>query len=339
MKNLTINNWQKMLIPTLAITAISFTANATGAELLRGAGDSFAEPLYQRYSKEYSEQTGASFKYSIIGSGGGIRLFINKSIDFGGSSLIPTPIERNQMEDGLLMIPTGGGALAIVYNLQSVTKQVKLSREQLTKIFTGQITNWQQINSTFPNQKIQVVACSGNCATSFILTKYLNKITRRKIEASRNPVWGFQVYSAFPEDSEIAGEVRRIDGAIGYVQSNLAVANKLSIASIENQKGRYVQPTLAETKKALANVKFNDDFTTEDIKDPEDGYPLVSLTWLLVYRRYLNPDMLKATQNLLTWILTNGQEFNEQLEYTRVPEDVAQKAIASVNNELRIQPY
>jgi len=339
MKTFTISNWQKILTATLTITTIYLTNNAAWAQLLRGAGDSFAEPLYQRYSREYEQQTGEKFKYTTIGSGGGIRLFMKKSIDFGGSSLIPTPIEQNQMEDGLLMVPTGGGALAIVYNLQNVTREVKLSRAQLAKIFTGQLTNWQEINSTFPNQKIQVIVCSDNCATSFILTKYLNKITGGKVPASRNPEWEFKAFASFPEDSGIAGEVRRIDGAIGYVQSNFAVANNLSIASIENQKGRYVQPTLAETKKALANVKFNDDFTTEDIKDPESGYPLVSLTWLLVYKKYLNPDTLKATQNLLIWILTKGQTFNEQLEYTRIPEDVTQKAIEAVNNQLTIQPY
>jgi phosphate transport system substrate-binding protein len=339
MKTFPINNWQKMLTATLTITTISFSTNAAWAQLLRGAGDSFAEPLYQRYSQEYEQQTGEKFKYTTIGSGGGIRLFMKKSIDLGGSSLIPTPIEQNQMEDGLLMVPTGGGALAIVYNLQNLIREVKLSREQLAQIFTGKINNWQQINPSFPNQKIQVIVGSYNSATSFILTKYLNQITGGKIPASRNPDWGFKVFSAFPGDSGIAGEVRRIDGAIGYVQTNFAVANNLSIASIENKTGRYVKPTLAETKKALGNVKFNDDFTTEDIKDPEDGYPLVSLTWLLVYKKYLNPDTLKATKNLLLWILTKGQAFNEELEYTKIPENVTPKVIESVNNELKLLPY
>jgi phosphate transport system substrate-binding protein len=339
MTQLPLNFWHKLLTTTLTITTISFPPNPAWAQLLRGAGDSFAEPLYQRYSQEYQQQTGEMFKYTTIGSGGGIRLFINKSIDFGGSSLIPTPLEQNQMEDGLLMVPTGGGALAIVYNLQQITREVKLSREQLAKIFTGKITNWQQINPSFPNQKIQVVVCSDHCATSFILTKYLNKITEGKIPASRNPDWGFKVFSSFPEDSGIAGEVRRIEGAIGYVQSNVAVANNLSIASIENQTGRYLQPTLAETQKALANLKFNDNFTTEDIKDPDEGYPLVSLTWLLISKQYLNPDTLQATQNLLTWILTEGQTFNEPLGYTKIPEDVTQKVQEAVKTELRIKPY
>ncbi|MBD3560849.1 substrate-binding domain-containing protein, partial [Planktothrix sp. FACHB-1355] len=219
------------------------------------------------------------------------------------------------------------------------TSEVKLSRDKLVKIFTGQITNWQQLNTKFPNQKIQVVVCADNCGTSFILTKYLNKITAGKVPASRNPNWGFKVFSALTEDGQIAGEIGRINGAIGYVQSNFAQTNNLSIASIENQTGRYVKPTLAETEKALANVKFNDDLTTEDIKDPEEGYPLVSLTWLLVYKKYLNEDTLKATKNLLLWILTKGQTFNEELEYTKIPENVSQKAIEAVNNELKLRPY
>ncbi|MBH8561591.1 substrate-binding domain-containing protein [Nostoc sp. CENA67] len=340
MKTLKISHCQKILTTTLvAATTITFTSNAASAQLLRGVGDSFAQPLIERYSKEYEQETGQKFKYSAIGSGGGIRLFMNNSVDFSATTLIPTPIEINQMKDGLLMMPTGGGALAIVYHLKEETSDVKLSRDQLAKIFTGKISNWQQVNSRFPNKKIEVVVCADNCATNFILTKYLQKITKGKILASRNPDWGFRVFAALGQDSEIAGEVRRIDGAIGYVQTNVALANNLSIASIENQSGNYVKPTLEETKKALANIQFKDDFTTEDISDPENGYPLVSLTWLLVYQQYPNQDILQQTQNMLTWILAKGQQFNEKLGYTKVPEDVTTKAIETVNKEMRIRPY
>ena len=339
-KTLKINNCHKIFTTTLvAATTITFTTNAASAQLLRGAGDSFAQPLIERYSKEYEQETGDKFKYSAIGSGGGIRLFMNNSVDFSATTLIPTPIEINQMKDGLLMMPTGGGSLAVVYYLKEESSDVKLSRDQLAQIFTGKISNWQQINSRFPNKKIEVIVCSDNCATNFILTKYLQKITKGKIAASRNPDWGFQVFAALAQDSEIAGEVRRIDGAIGYVQTNVALANKLSIASIENQSGNYVKPTLEQTKKALANIKFQDDFTTADISNPENGYPLVSLTWLLVHQQYPNQNILQQTKKMLTWILTKGQQFNEDLGYTKVPDDVTTKAIETINNEVRIRPF
>lgn len=243
------------------------------------------------------------------------------------------------MEDGLLMVPTGGGALAIVYNLKDVTTNVKLSRDKLAKIFTGQISNWQQVNPRFPNKEIQVVVRSNSSGTSFILSKYLQKITNGKIAASRKPNWGFEVFSSHPQDSGVAGEIRRIDGAIGYVQVNVAQTNNLPIARIENQSGRYVRPNLEETKKALANIKFQEDFTTENINDPEDGYPLVSLTWLLFRQRYPNQDTVTASKELLTWILTKGQSFNEELGYTKIPEDVTPKVIESINNEFKVSPY
>jgi len=167
----------------------------------------------------------------------------------------------------------------------------------------------------------------------------LNKISGGKIEASREPDWGFDIFAARPQDSGVAAEVRRIDGAIGYVQSGVAQRNNLPVARLENQAGRYVKPTLDETKKALENVTFNDDFTTDNINDPEEGYPLVSLTWLLIYKRYSNQTQVLETQDVLRWIMTRGQEFNQELEYTRIPEDVAQKVIETVNTELKVRPY
>lgn len=339
MKTFTIVNWQIVVVAVTAVTTIISHTNPVSAQLLRGAGASFPEPLYRRYQTEYERDTGKKFKYTDVGSGGGIRLFINKSVDFGSTTFIPTPIEQNQIEDGLLMVPTGGGALAIVYNLKDVTTNVKLSRDQLAKIFTGEISNWQQVNPRFPNKEIQVVVRSNSSGTSFILSKYLQQITNGKITASRKPNWGFEVFSGHSQDSGVAGEVRRIDGAIGYVQVNVARRNNLAIARIENQAGRYVRPTLEETKKALANVKFKEDFTTEDISDPEDGYPLVSLTWLLFHKRYPNQDTVTASKELLTWILTKGQNFNEELEYTIIPEDITQKVIENANNELKVSPY
>ncbi len=339
MKTFTISNWQKLTATAVSAIAIIFSNNPVSAQLVRGGGASFPQPLLERYQKEYEEETGKNFKYTVIGSGGGIRLFGNQSVDFGATTLIPTPIEQNQMENGLLMVPIGGGAIAIVYNLKDVSSNVKLSRDKLGKIFTGQISNWQQVNPRFPNKDIQVVVRSDSSGTSFVLTKYLEKITNGKITASRKPNWGFEVFAGHSQDGGVAGEVRRIDGAIGYVQTRVARKNNLSVARIQNQAGRYVKPTLEETKKALANVKFKEDFTTENINDPENGYPLVSLTWLLFNKRYPNQEMLTANKELLIWILTKGQDFNEKLEYTKIPEDVVKKVLETANNELEVRPY
>ncbi|NEO31659.1 MAG: phosphate ABC transporter substrate-binding protein PstS [Symploca sp. SIO3C6] len=339
MKTWKMHNWQRLIAATLTSTTIAFTTIAASAQSLRGGGASFPELLYKRYNQEYEQETGERFKYSTIGSGGGIRLFTNQVLDFGSTTLIPTPIEENQIEGGLLMVPTGGSALAIVYNLKDVTTDVRLSREQLVKIFTGQISNWKQVNSRYPDRKIQVVVRSDSSGSTFVLTKYLRKISDGEIAASREPNWGFDIFATRPQDSGVAGEVRRTDGAIGYVQVGVALQNNLPVARLENQSGRYVRPTLEETQKALSNIKFKEDFTSEEINDPEDGYPLVSLTWLLVNKKYLNPTILENTKDLLRWILTKGQTFNEEVGYTQIPEDIAKQVIETADQELRVIPY
>ncbi|ELS03729.1 phosphate ABC transporter, phosphate-binding protein [Xenococcus sp. PCC 7305] len=323
------------------ITTIAFAvgANAVQAQTIKGAGASFPEILYQKYQTEYQRSSGTEFKYSSIGSGGGIRFFINQAVDVGSSTLIPTPIEKSQMEDGLVTVPTAGGAIAIVYNLQNVTTDIKISRKQLAKIFTGEIGNWSQISARLPDKKIQVVTRSDNSGTTFLLTRYLNRISDGKIAASRQPDWGFELYAQRAQDSGVAAEVRRIDGAIGYVQASFAAENNLPMARLENLAGKYARPNVEETKKALANIEFNEDFTIANAQEPEEGYPLVGLTWLLIPQKYPTAEAKEATQEFITWILTSGQEFNEDLEYTRIPENTSQKVIELVNNDLKVRPY
>lgn len=326
-------------LTSIAVSLLPNVVNTVNAQSIKGAGASFPAILYERYRQEYQQSTGNNFKYSSIGSGGGIRFFINQAVDVGSSTLIPTPIEKSQMENGLITIPTAGGAIAIVYNLQNVTTDIKLSRKQLAKIFTGEIGNWSQISSRLPNKKIQVVTRSDNSGTTFLLTRYLNELSGGKMAASRKPDWGFNLYAQKAQDSGVAGEVRRVDGAIGYVQASFAIEQNLPMARIENLAGDYVKPTVAETNKALANIKFNEDFTPINSNEPEDGYPLVGLTWLLLYQKYEDETAMKSTQEFVTWVLTKGQEFNEDLEYTKIPEELTQKAIEVVNSKLKVRPY
>ncbi|NEP10996.1 MAG: phosphate ABC transporter substrate-binding protein PstS [Symploca sp. SIO2C1] len=342
------NQCKQIVAATLMATTIAVgingadaqeSLNPTESQSIKGAGASFPQLLYQRYRKEYESDQGVEFDYTSVGSGGGIRLFTNESINVGSSTLIPSPIEKNQMEEGLLMIPTAGGSVAIVYNLQNVTNDVKISREKLAKIFTGEISNWSQVSPRLPNVEIQVVVRSDDSGTSLILTKYLREITNGKVIAKRKPDWGADVFAARPQDSGVAAEVRRIDGAIGYVQTSFAKQSGLAIARLENQAGDFVRPTVEETQKALANIEFNEDLTTNSIDDPEEGYPLVSLTWLLVYQKYPNIELLESTQNLVSWILTDGQEFNEEEGYTKIPPDIAKRAIEIINNKLKVRPY
>lgn len=330
---------RRVVTASVVTVAVSFASvGAAIAQTLNGAGASFPAPLYQRYFAEYEKETGVRVNYNSVGSGAGIRQFIAGTVDFAGSDAPPEQSEISQMNRGVVMVPTAGGAVAVVYNLQGVGN-LQISRDALAKIFSGEFTNWKQVNSSLPDKPIRVVVRADGSGTTYIFTSHLSAISsafRSRIGANKAPNWGFNTLSG-PKNDGVAAVVQRTDGAIGYVQDTYARQNNIPTAKIQNKAGRYVEPSLAEANKALEGVTFNADFTTANANDPNDGYPIVGVTWLLLYKQY--PDAAKATQvkNLMAWILTKGQAINGQLEYTRIPSSVTQRALGAVNSSIASQ--
>lgn len=328
------NAFPKTILLSTATLALSFGAIAQArAGSLSAAGATFPAPLYQRYFADYQKATKTQVSYNAVGSGAGIRQFIGETVDFGASDVPPSASEKSQMKRGVILVPTAGGAVAVVYNLPG-TKGLKISRQVLPKIFSGEITTWNQVDPKLPKKPIRVVVRADGSGTTEIFTSALSAMSgsfKSKVGASKEPNWGFQVLKG-PKNDGVAAAVKQTEGAIGYVQDTYARKNEgptLQTAKIQNKAGQYVEPSLAEAEKAIANVKFNPDFTA-NIDDPANGYPIVGITWLLVYQNYPDAAKAKDVKALVKWILTTGQGINPQLEYTRIPDAVAKKAIAAV---------
>jgi phosphate transport system substrate-binding protein len=333
-----------MVFSTTTLTrvcAVSFVATGilvvtTGdafAQKLNGAGATFPAPLYQRYFSDYQKQTGVTVNYNAVGSGAGIRQFIAGTVDFGASDAAPSSSEKGQMKNGLLLIPTAGGAVAVVYNLAGVNN-VQLTRDELGKIFSGQITNWNQVDPKLPKKPIKVVVRADGSGTTEVFTSALSAISptfKSRVGTSKEPNWGFTVLKG-PKNDGVAALVKQNDGAIGYVQDTFARKNEgatLRTAKVQNKAGKFVEPSLAEANNAMRGITFNPDFTA-NVDDPAQGYPIVGITWLLVKTDYGDAKKAAEIKKLVKWILTTGQSINNQLEYTRIPSVVAQRAIAAV---------
>jgi phosphate transport system substrate-binding protein len=322
-------------VATLSAVTVVFSLGAVGqaiAGTLTGAGASFPAPLYQKYFAEYKKATNNTVNYNSVGSGAGISQFTAETVDFGASDAPVTSAEKQKMKRGLIMVPTAGGAVAVVYNLPG--KKVQLSRIALGKIFTGELKTWNQVDSKLPKTPIRVVVRADGSGTTDIFTGHLSAISptfKKKIGTSKAPNWGFQVVKG-PKNDGVAAAVKQTPGSIGYVQDTYARKNEgpnLQTAKVQNKAGQYVEPSLAEANKALSSAKFGADFVA-DVSDPASGYPIVGMTWLLVYQNYKDAAKSKDIKALVKWILTTGQNFNTQLEYTKVPPAVAQKVIATV---------
>ena len=337
------------VITTSAVAAAvafgpSLTVVAQQAQTLNGAGATFPQPLYERYAREIGKKVpGVKINYQGIGSGGGVNQFIAGTVDFGGSDRAMTDAEIGKVKNGVILVPTAGGAVSVVYNVPGV-RNLRLSRKTLPAIFSGQITNWNdaQIKAdnpgvNLPSIPIRSVVRSDGSGTTFIFTNHLSTISpyfRGRIGANQAPKWTLTNVLRGRGNPGVATLVSRTQGSIGYVEDSFAKSNRLNVASVQNRRGEFVAPTLAAANAALSTVNFPAN-NRVFVGDPGQGYPIVGLTWIMVYQKYSSPAKADAVRKMVRWILTDGQKFNDDLNYTSIPSGVANRVINTVNTTVK----
>jgi phosphate transport system substrate-binding protein len=345
---MTLTTIFRPVVATAALTTVLgvsplLTAIAQ-AETLNGAGATFPAPLYERYAREVRKKhPELKVNYQSIGSGGGIRQFIAGTVDFGASDAAMKDNEIGKVKNGVILVPTAGGAVSVVYNLPGVNK-LRLSRKTLPDIFSGKITNWndQQIKAdnpgvNLPNQPIKFVVRADSSGTTFIFTNHLSSINpyfRGRIGANTAPKWTLPNVLRGKGNPGVAALVSRTPGAIGYVEYDYATKNNLRSAEVQNKKGEFVAPSLAASNAALSTVTFPANYRVF-VGDPAQGYPIVGLTWMMIYQKYSSPSKADAIKKWINWVLKDGQQFNDDLNYTKIPTDVVNRVLQTVNSTVK----
>ena len=314
------------------------------AETLNGAGATFPAPLYEKYAREVKKKfPDLKVNYQAIGSGGGIRQTIAGTVDFGGSDAAMKDDEIAKVKNGVILVPTAGGAVSVLYNLPGVSK-LRLSRATLPAIFSGQIKNWDDAKIkadnpgvNLPNQPIKFVVRADGSGTTFIFTNHLSAISgyfKGRIGANTAPKWTLPNALKGKGNPGVAALVKSTPGSIGYVEYDYATKNKLNSAEVQNKKGEFVAPSLASANSALSTVKFPDNYRVF-VGDPGQGYPIVGLTWMMVYQKYSNPAKAEAVKKWINWVLKDGQQYNDDLNYTKIPGDVVNRVLKTVNSTVK----
>src|SRR5947209_9378026 len=155
----------------LALGVASLSALAVD---ITGAGATFPYPIYAKWADAYKQKTGIGLNYQSIGSGGGIKQIVSKTVDFGASD---APLKLEQLEkDSLVQFPMVMGGVVLVVNIDGVAPgQIKLTPKLLADIYLGKISKWNDppIASAngglkLPDQAITVVHRSDGSGTTFI---------------------------------------------------------------------------------------------------------------------------------------------------------------------------
>jgi phosphate transport system substrate-binding protein len=307
--------------------------------LINGAGATFPYPIYSKWFDAYTQvDPSVRFNYQSIGSGGGQKQIIARTVDFGASDGPMSDENLAKAPGKILHIPTVAGAVAITYNLPDNPK-LKLDGPTLVEIFLGNITKWNdkriiELNPgvNLPDLPMVVVHRADGSGTSYIFTDYLSSIS---------PVWADSVGKAtavkWPtglggKGSEgVAGQVRQLSGAIGYVEMIYAKQNNMPYADVKNAAGNFITPSIESVTEALATAKIPDDFRFSMVNAPGDNaYPIAGTTWLLVYERQKNADKGKRMVDFLNWALTKGEALAPSLDYAPLPDTVQQRVLERI---------
>jgi phosphate transport system substrate-binding protein len=328
----------------LALLAVLFAAPAW-AQNINAAGATFPYPIYSKWFDEYHKlHPTIQINYQSIGSGGGIRQVLDKTVDFGASDGPMTDDQLKQASVKILHFPTVLGADVPSYNIPGVNAELKFTPEALAGIFLGKVTKWNDPaiaganpGVKLPAEDIVVVHRSDGSGTTYIWTDYLSKISdewRTKVGKDTSVNWPVGLGGKGNEG--VAGLVKQTPNSIGYVELIYAVQNNIPYGSVKNATGEFVKPSLAGVSAAAAGAATSmpDDFRVSITNAPgKAAYPISSFTWLLIPAQIQDSAKKTAIKDFLGWMLTSGQQFCEPLAYAKLPKEVVakeQKAIAMI---------
>ena len=320
----------------LLLVCLLLAMPVVGQTTLSGAGATFPNPIYSKWFSEYHKlHSEVEINYQSIGSGGGIRQVVTGTVDFGASDMPMTDKQLQEAKTKILNIPTVLGADVPAYNIPGVTGELKFTPDALAGIFLGKISKWNDkaIASAnpgvnLPNQDIIVVHRSDGSGTTFIFTDYLSKVSpvwKSQVGADTSVKWPVGLGQKGNEG--VAGSIRQLPGAIGYVELIYAVQNKITYGSVRNSAGTFIKASLESVTAAAASApKMPDDFRVSITNAPgKDAYPISSFTWLLIPAQSKDPAKGKILGDFLNWMVADGQKMTSDLSYAPLPDNVVAK--------------
>ena len=344
-----------LMIATIVAIIAPLSANAESAPdtpdsryvyNINGAGATFPFPLIDLWRVEYNNDfDNVNLNYQSIGSGGGVKQHIEKTVNFAATDAPLTTKER-ALAPNTLHIPETIGGVTVTYNIPEIPKSgLKLTGKVISNIFMGNITKWndpliKDLNPglSLPNQDIVVAHRSDGSGTTFVFTDYLSTVDpdgwSKNVGKGKSVPWPLGLAAAGNEG--VAGIVKSTTYSIGYIELAYAFQTGMTVAHVQNgDKNKFVEPTIASIAAAAAKIvdklpSSEADWSAVSMVNAPgpDSYPIASLTYLLVYedlkQTSKNKEEAKAMLHMIYWMITDGQEFSKSLLYSPLPDNVVE---------------
>ena len=346
------------------------------AVLALGPVDADAQASYQRISGEGSswsagfidamrvnvKQFGITVDYNPSGSSAGRKNYLNGTVDFAASD-IPFQFRpedgsapENPAPGSYAYIPVTAGGTSFIYNLKINGQQVtnlRLSGENVTKIFTGVITKWNDPAIQADNPGLQmpdrpvvpVVRSEGSGSTAqftlWMIKQHGGLWNDYCQRSGRAPACGeTSFYPTIPGmiaqsgDLGVTGYVTQgfAEGAIGYVNYSYAIGSAFPVVKVLNNAGYYTEPTPQNVAVSLLKAQINtnagtDDYLTQILDgvysdaDPRN-YQLSSYSYFILPTKVqgqFNEAKGRTLSAFAYYAMCQGQQQSESLGYSPMP--------------------
>jgi len=323
----------------LALTAI-ILGPAVGVQaqtfMLNGAGASFPFPLYSQWAHKYHALTGVKVNYQSIGSGGGIAQIKAKTVDFGASD---EPLKAEDLDQaGLVQFPMVVGGVVPVVNIPGIAAgRIKFTGDLLAQVFMGKIAKWndpaiKNLNPelNLPDLNITIVHRADGSGTTWLFTHYLSLSSpewQGKVGVGKSVKWPAPNSVGGKGNEGVASYVKKVVGAIGYVEYAYALQNQMSFAVLKNKAGNFVTPSIESFQAATANAdwqKAPGHYIVLNDQPGDQSWPITGATYILVQKQ--QPDAAKAQGMLkfFDWCYKHGAEMAQKLDYVPLPPKVVE---------------
>jgi phosphate transport system substrate-binding protein len=324
-----VRQMKTLLAAGLISTAAALPAFAAD---ISGAGATFPYPIYAKWADAYKKETGIGLNYQSIGSGGGIKQIKAKTVTFGASD---APLKGKDLDaTGLAQFPMVMGGIVPVVNLEGIKPgQLVIDGPTLARIFLGEVKKWNdpalaKLNphAKLPNQAIAVVHRSDGSGTTFNFAYYLSDVSpgwKSKVGFATSVQWPVGIGAKGNEG--VANNVGNTKGSIGYVEYAYALQNKLTYTKMVNKAGKTVAPTSEAFQAAAANANWKSQPGYGVILANQPGaasWPMTAATWILVYKKPVDPAATAAALKFFAWAYKNGGKMAESLDYVPMPANV-----------------
>ena len=355
------------LLCLIASVLVPLVAQPAFADVsIDGAGSTWVQIALQQWAADVARQ-GLSINYQGVGSTSGRVFYYQDQVDFAASEIPFTSAYRDATGSVVTnevslaahrpyaYMPDVAGGTSFMYHLtingQLVTS-LRLTPEEITKIFTGVITNWNDPaiakdnpQLQLPNLPIRTVVRSDGSGTTAQFTAFmaakepaLYNAYCQKVGLTINPC---PSVSLWPDINAVSQQLSDgvadyvaapyNNGAITYVEYGYAKQRGYPVASVLNNAGYFTQPTPGNVAVALTKATLNADLTQNlggvyNNPDPRT-YPVSSYSYLIVPTKVVAPFTAAKGTTLSKFILylaCAGQQEAAQLGYSPLPQNLVQ---------------